>query len=168
MTFVVQIISVIVMVGSVAAYLIAGFLPSLDPDIQTLLLLVGIVITIIVFLAAFGIFVRFSRRIGEAVVGPGLQEVRMDTPKVKGVIYTYGILVTMMAITGLYAWYLVDKNILAPWAASLNSISLRIFGLALGAFVICLLIQIIIAAVGRTATKVVVEVLDMDDDEFLE
>ncbi|MHA1771825.1 MAG: hypothetical protein ACTSYL_11015 [Candidatus Thorarchaeota archaeon] len=167
MTFVIQIISVIVMVGSVAAYLIGGLLPTIDPDIQTLLILIGIVVTIVVFLAAFGLFVRFSRRIGDAVVGPGLQEVRMDTPKVKTVIYTYGILVTMMAITGLYAWYLIDKNFLAPWAASLNSISLRIFGLALGAFVICLLIQIIIAAVGRSATKVVVEVLDMDDEEFL-
>ncbi|MCF2136581.1 MAG: hypothetical protein K9W43_04995 [Candidatus Thorarchaeota archaeon] len=167
MTFVIQIISVIVMVGSVAAYLIGGFLPTIDPDIQTLLILIGIVVTIVVFLAAFGLFVRFSRRIGDAVVGPGLQEVRMDTPKVKTVIYTYGILVTMMAITGLYSWYLIDKNFLGPWATSLNSISLRIFGLALGAFVICLLIQIIIAAVGRSATKVVVEVLDMDDEEFL-
>ncbi len=168
MTFVIQIISVIVMVGSVVAYLIGGLLPTIDPDIQTLLLLLGIVITIVVFLAAFGVFIRFSRRIGDAVVGPGLQEVRMDTPKVKTVIYTYGILVTMMAITGLYSWYLVDKNFLAPWAASLNSLSLRIFGLALGAFVICLLIQLIIAAVGRSATKIVVEVLDMDDEDFLE
>ncbi|MHA1740479.1 MAG: hypothetical protein ACTSVD_00120 [Candidatus Thorarchaeota archaeon] len=168
MTFVIQIISVIVMLGSVAAYYIGGFLPSIDPDIQILLVLVGVVITIVVFLAAFGLFVRFSRRIGNAVVGPGLQEVRMDTPRVKTVIYTYGILVAMMAITGLYTWYLVDKNFLVPWAASLNSVSLRIFGLALGAFVIALLIQIIIAAVGRMATKVVIEVLDIDDSEFLE
>jgi uncharacterized membrane protein len=114
------------------------------------------------------VFIRFSRRIGDAVVGPGIQQVRMDTPKIKTVVITYGILVALMAVTGVYIWYLLDKNYLAPWAESLNSISMRIFGIALGAFIIALLVQIIIAGVGRSATKVILEVLDADDSEFLD
>ena len=80
----------------------------------------------------------------------------------------YALLVLMMTITGIYIWYLVDARILTPWAASYDSLALRVFGLALGAFIIALLIQVIIAAVGRSATKVIIEVLDGDDSEFLD
>ncbi|MHA1480465.1 MAG: hypothetical protein ACTSQZ_03470 [Candidatus Thorarchaeota archaeon] len=167
-TFVVQIISVIIMIGSLAAYAIGGFLPTLDDDLTILLLLVGSVITLLVFLAAFGIFTRFSRKISNAVIGPGIEKVRMDTPKVKMVVYVYAILIAMMGATGIYIWYLIQKNYLGPWAEANNSISMAIFGLALGAFFIAILIQMIIALVGRSATKVIVEVLDADDSEFLE
>ena len=167
-TFVIQIVSVIIMIGSLAAYLVGGLLPTLDQDLQILLMLVGSVLALIIFLAAMSVFIRFSRRIGDAVVGPGLQQVRMDTPRIKTVVITYGILVALMAVTGVYIWYLIDKNYLAPWAEGLNSISMRIFGITLGAFFISLLIQIIIAGVGRSATKVILEVLDADDSEFLD
>jgi hypothetical protein len=167
-TFVIQIVSVIIMIGSVVAYLVGGLLPTLNQDMIILLLLVGSIFALIIFLAAMSVFIRFSRRIGDAVVGPGIQQVRMDTPKIKTVVITYGILVALMAVTGVYIWYLLDKNYLALWAESLNSISMRIFGIALGAFIIALLVQIIIAGVGRSATKVILEVLDADDSEFLD
>ncbi len=78
----------------------------------------------------------------------------------------YGLLVALMAITGLYIWYLVDQNFLIPLTA--GSTSLRLFGFALGGFVIALLIQIIVAGVGRSASRIIIEVLDADDDdEFL-
>ncbi|NWF96896.1 MAG: hypothetical protein HXY34_12210 [Candidatus Thorarchaeota archaeon] len=163
-TFVLQIISVIVMIGALVAYGIGGLIPSLDIDLQILLLLVGSVVTLLVFLAALSVFVRFSRRIGDAVVGHGVREVPMDTPRVKTVVYTYALLVTLMAMTGVYVWYLVDKNYLIPFAGT--SISLRIFGVAMGVFFIALLVQIIIAGVGRSATKIVLEVLDKDDSAF--
>jgi hypothetical protein len=167
-TFVIQIVSVIIMVGSLAAYIVGGFIPTLDEDMRILLLLVGSVLALMIFLAAMSVFIRFSRRIGDVVVGPGIQEVRMDTPRIKTVVITYGVLVALMAVTGVYIWYLIDKNYLAPWAEGLNSISMRIFGIALGAFFISLLIQGIIAGIGRSATKVIIEVLDADDSEFLD
>ena len=92
----------------------------------------------------------------------------MDTPRVKLVVVSFGLLVALMGITGVYVWYLIDLYYLAPWAASMNSVSLRVFGIGLGAFFIALLVQIIIAAVGRSATKVILEVLDADDSEFLD
>jgi len=135
---------------------------------QILALLLASIVVLMIFLVAISAFVRFSRRIGDAVVGPGVEEVRMDTPRVKTVVMLYALLVLLMAVTGIYTWYLVDANILGPWAASYNSLSLRVFGLALGAFFIGLLIQLIIAGVGRSATKVIIEVLDADDSEFLD
>ena len=92
----------------------------------------------------------------------------MNTPRVKTVVAAYALLVALMGITGVYTWFLIDANYLAPWAASLGSVSMRLFGIALGAFFIALLIQMIIAGVGRSATKVIIEVLDADDSEFID
>ncbi|MGY5858930.1 MAG: hypothetical protein RTU63_06140 [Candidatus Thorarchaeota archaeon] len=165
-TFVVQIVGLIAMIGSLAAYYIGDEFFGLTGDMQILALLLASIAVLVIFLAAISAFVRFSRRIGDAVVGPGIEEVRMNTPRVKGVVILYAVLVVMMAITGIYIWYLIDARILTPFAGS--SLSLRVFGLALGACFIALLIQVIIAAVGRSATKVIIEVLDGDDSEFLD
>jgi hypothetical protein len=166
-TFVVEILSVLVMVGSVSAWYIGGFLDIIAPEIQILLLMIGCIITLVVFLAAFSFFLRFSRRLSNAVVGPGLEQVRMNAPRVKGVIFIYALLVMTMFITGVYTWYLTDLWFLQPWAESHTSISLRIFGYALGAFFISFLVQVIVALIGRTSTRLIVEVLDADDSEFL-
>lgn len=164
--FVVQILSVIVMLGSLAAFYVGRIIPGLSTDIQILLLLIGSILTLIIFLAAISIFIRFSRRISDAVTGPGLQTVRLDTPRVKAVVYIYAILVVLMGVTGFYIWWLLDKNVVYPLIAPYNSLSLRLFTWAFGAFFIALLIQIIIAAVGRNASKIIIEVLDADDSEF--
>ena len=166
--YVVQIIAVIAMIGALAAHYIGDTYFGLTGDLQILALLLASIVVLVIFLAAISAFVRFSRKIGDAVVGPGIEEVRMNTPRVKGVVIIYALLVILMAITGIYIWYLVDLRFLAPWAAAETSISLRVFGLALGAFFIALMIQVIIAAVGRSATKVIIEVLDADDSEFLD
>ena len=167
-TFVVQIVATIAMIGSITAFLVGDVFLALTGDMQVLALLLTSIVVLVIFLVAISAFVRFSRRIGDAVVGPGIEEVRMNTPKVKTVVILYGILVSLMAVTGVYMWYLIDLNYLASWAASYNSLSLRVFGYALGAFFISLLIQVIIAGVGRSATKVIIEVLDADDSEFLD
>ena len=164
-TFVIQIAAVILIVGSLTAYAIGDLFFAIADELKILLLLVISIIFLIFFLAAISAFVRFSRKIGNAVVGPGIEQVRFDTPKVRMVVILYGTLVVLMAVTGLYIWYLVDMYYLAPWVAAANSVSLGIFSLALGAFVISLLVQIIIAGVGRSATKIIIEVLDADDDD---
>ncbi len=165
-TFVVQIIAVIVMIGSLSAYYIADEFLGLNTELRILVLLITSILALLVFLAAMSVFIRFSRRIGDAVVGPGIEEVRMDTPRVKLVVVSFALLVVLMAITGIYIWYLFDLYILSTLAGT--SLLLRLSGYALGAFFIALLIQAIIAGVGRSATKVIIEVLDADDSEFLE
>jgi len=167
-TFVIQIVAVIMMIGSLSAYAVGDLFFALGNELKILVLLITSIIALLIFLAAMSVFIRFSRRIGDAVVGPGIEEVKMNTPRVKTVVVAFGLLVALMTITGIYTWYLIDLYFLATWAASLGSISIRIFGYGLGAFFIALLIQIIIAGVGRSATKVIIEVLDADDSEFLE
>ena len=165
-TFVVQIVAVIVMIGSLSAYYIADEFLGLNTELRILVLLVTCILALLVFLAAMSVFIRFSRRIGDAVVGPGIEEVRMDTPRVKMVVGAFALLVVLMLITGIYVWYLIDIYVLATYVGT--SLLLRLFGYALGAFFIALLVQMIVAGVGRSATKVILEVLDADDSDFLE
>lgn len=165
-TFVIEIVAVIVMLASLAGYYGQNLLPGLSQDFQILLFLVGAIAIIIVFLAAISFFIRFSRRISNAVIGPGIEKVSLNAPRVKTVVILYGVLVALMGITGIYIWYLIQKNILDLYIA--GDLFLLIFTYALGALVISLLIQIIIAVVGRSSTKVIIEVLDADDSEFLD
>lgn len=166
-TFVVEILAAIVMLGSLALFYVEQLLPSLSPELSTLLLLVGSILTLVVILVALSVFIRYSRRITNAVIGPGIQKVRMNAPRVRFVVYIYALLVILMTITGVYVWYLIDLEVLQPWVEPTHSLYLRVFGLALGAFFIALLIQIIVAVIGRTATKVIVQVLATDESEFL-
>ncbi len=168
LTFVIEIVSAIVMIGSLAAFYIGGALPTLDPDLLILLILIGCIITLVVFLAALGFFIRFSRKINSIVFPPGIDLIDIKKPKVRPIVIIYAALVGVMGVTGIYVWYLVYKNILGPWAMANSSISLQIFSFAMGAFFIALLIQIIIALVGRSARKVILGVMDVDDSEFLE
>ncbi len=165
LTFVVQIVAVIVMIGSLAGYYIGDIFPELDQDLQFLLFLIACALAVMIFLAALSVFLRFSRRIGNAVIGPGIEQVRLDSPRVKLVVYAYGILVFIMGIIGIYIWWIIHNRFLIPMIG--DSILLLLFSYALGAFFIALLIQIIIAGVGRSSTKIIIEVLDADDSEFL-
>ena len=71
--FVVQIVSVIAMIGALAAYYIGDVYFALAGDMQILALLLASIVVLMVFLIAISAFVRFSRKIGDAVVGPGMQ-----------------------------------------------------------------------------------------------
>ncbi|MEM2143284.1 MAG: hypothetical protein QXQ81_08515, partial [Candidatus Thorarchaeota archaeon] len=114
-TFVIQIFSIIVIIGSLAFFLLEQFLPTLPDDLKTLLLLVGIMLLLFVFLAAFTFLLNSSRTVSSKIVGPGIRKVRMDSPAVKIVVYVYAALVVFVGITGVYIWYLVHKYYLGPW-----------------------------------------------------
>ena len=73
-TFVIQIVAVILMIGSMSAYAVGDQFFQLGNELKVLVLLIVSVIALVVFLGAISVFVRFSRRIGDAVVGPGVEE----------------------------------------------------------------------------------------------
>ncbi|MFX1560350.1 MAG: hypothetical protein ACFFBL_07165, partial [Promethearchaeota archaeon] len=97
-TFVIQIIAVIMMIGSLSAYAVGDLFFVLNNELKILVLLIFSIIALLIFLAAMSVFIRFSRRIGDAVVGPGIEEVKMNTPRVKTVVAAFGLLVALMGI----------------------------------------------------------------------
>jgi hypothetical protein len=158
-TFIIEIVSAIMMFGSAVAYFISrsGIIEQLEIDLAILLLMMGSMITLFIFLAAIGFFIRFSRRINRAIVGPGIEKVDLNQPRVKTVVVIYGLAVGLILIMGMYAFWLLWKYVLATPAST--SLSVFGFSLGLGAFVVAFLIQIVVFALGRTATRIVEAVL---------
>ena len=161
-TFVAEILSIIMLLGSGAAFVISrsGLIGVIELDVAIFLLLVGAMITLFFFLGAIGFFIRFNKRIGRAVIGEGIGSVDLSSPRVKTVVTIYGLAVGLILIMGMYGYWLVYKY----FFASLAETSLSFFGisLSLGIFILALLIQIVIAALGRTATTIIRAVLSDD------
>ena len=161
-TFVAEILSIIMLLGSATAFIISrsGLIEAIELDVAIFLLLVGAMITLFFFLGAIGFFIRFNKRLGRAVIGEGIGSVDLSSPRVKTVVTIYGLAVGLILIMGIYAYWLVYKY----FFASLAETSLSFFGisLSLGIFILALLIQIVIAALGRTATTIIRAVLSDD------
>jgi hypothetical protein len=161
-TFLAEIIAIIMLLGSSAAFVISrsGLIEAIELDVAIFLLLISAMITLFFFLGAIGFFIRFNRRIGNAVIGEGIGSVDLGRPRVKMVVTIYGLAVGLILIMGMYGYWLVYKYFFATLAES----SLSFFGisLSLGIFVLAFLIQIVIAALGRTATTMIKAVLSED------
>lgn len=163
LTLVGEIVSVIMLLGSGAAYVISrsGLIEVIELDVAVFLLLAGAMVTLFLFLGAIGFFVRFNRRIGKAVIGEGIGEVDLNRPGVKTVVIIYGLAVGLILIMGVYGYWLIYKYFFAAQAL----VSLSFFGIAvsLGIFILSFLIQAVIAIIGRTATTIIRKVLAEDD-----
>ncbi len=163
-TFVIEIVTAIVMLGSIVARTISlsGLIQVIEIDVAIFLLLVGSMITLFFFLAAISFFVRFNRRIGRLMIGEGIGRVNMDKPGVKSVVTIYGIAVGLILFMGMYGYWLLFKYYLINF--TVDSLAITVFTIALGIFILALLIQIVVAALGRTATTIVRKVLAENTD----
>ncbi|MBD3406938.1 MAG: hypothetical protein GF411_12545 [Candidatus Lokiarchaeota archaeon] len=161
-TFVIEIISMIMILGSGVAYILSrsGTIENLNPDFAILLLLAGAMITLFFFMGTISFFIRFNRRITNLVIGVGIGEVDLNRGRVKSVIFLYVLAIGLILIMGMYSYWLVFRYYLIDFVAN----SLSAFGLVLsfGIFLLAFLLQVVVIALGRTATKVVKAVLDED------
>jgi hypothetical protein len=163
LTLVGEIVSAIMLLGSGAAFIISrsGLIDVIELDVAIFLILGGAMITLFIFLAAIGFFVRFNRRIGGIVIGAGIGEVDLKRPGVKTVVIIYGLAVGLILIMGVYGYWLVYKYFFA--ALALTSLSFFGITLSIGIFIMSFLIQAVIAIIGRTATTIIKKVLAEDE-----
>jgi hypothetical protein len=166
LTLVGEIVSVIMLLGTITAFVISrsGLIEALEVDVAIFLLLGGAMVTLFLFLGAIGFFVRFNRRIGRIVIGEGIGEVDLNRPGVKMVVIIYGLAIGLILIMGVYGYWLLYKYFFAAMAAT----SLSFFGItvSLGIFVMSFLVQFVIAVIGRTATTIIRKVLAEDAVEY--
>jgi len=161
-TFVAEIVSAIMLLGSGVAFILRdqGWIQTLELDVMILLLLAGATITLFFFLGAISFFVRFNRRVTNAVVSDDIGSVDLSQSRVKTVVVLYGLATGLILIMGIYGYYLIYKY----YFASLAATSLSFFGitLSLGIFLLALLVQIVVTVLGRTAASMIRGVLDKE------
>ncbi len=161
-TFMVEVVTAIMMLGSGVAFVVSssGFLDFLEGDVLIFLFLLGSMITLFFFLGTIGFFVRVNRKLGRTVFWEGVGQVDLSKPRVKTVVLIYGLAVGLVLVMGMYGYWLVWKYFFEAMAAT--SLSVFGFGISLGGFMLALLVQMVVIAVGRTASNVVRTVLAED------
>jgi len=162
-TLVVEIVTAIAMLGSLVAYVIShsGLIGLIEFDTAIFLLLVGSMITLFVFLAAISFFVRVNRRLGRVVIGDGVGSVDLGKRRVKTVVFIYGLAIGLLLIMGMYGYWLAYKYYFA--ALAMTSLSFFVFVISLGGFILAFLTQLVVTALGRTATSIIRKVLAEKD-----
>ncbi len=163
-TFILEILSVIMVIGSLVAYIIntTGIISTIDFDTAILLLLIGGGVTLFVFLLAIGAFVRFHAKIQHFVMGKGIGIVDINGKNVRTVFALYGGGIFFMFAAAIYSYYMIYKNFVIAIVA--NSLSLTFLFIGFGILYVSVLIQFIIAIVGRTASRIVEEIL-LDEEK---
>ncbi len=158
-TLVAEIVSAIMLLGSGVAFIVsrAGILEILSTDVLILLLVPAAMLALFIFLGAISFFVRVNRRIAGFFIGSDIGSVDLKKPRVKMVVFIYGLAVGLILIFGMYGYWLVYKYYFAPLAAT--SLSFLGISLSLGIFLMALLVQMVVAALGRTATGIIRAVL---------
>ncbi|MHA1907770.1 MAG: hypothetical protein ACW98Y_10790 [Candidatus Thorarchaeota archaeon] len=158
-TFIAEIVAIILILGSSIAYFLSRgtFIEDLDLDLAILLLMIGSMVALFIFLGAISFFIRFNKRVQGAVISKGIGEVDLKGHRVKTVLILYGLAVGLILIIGMYVYWIIWRNYLAAIAAT--SLSFLMLSVSLGMFVLAFLIQMVIIALGRTATGVIETVL---------
>ncbi|MHA1741420.1 MAG: hypothetical protein ACTSVD_04930 [Candidatus Thorarchaeota archaeon] len=162
--FVAQLVSGIGIVGSLIVYAISrpgGLVESIDLDVAIFLLMLGAMLTLFLFLGAIGFFVRVNRRLGRFVMSENLESVDLSRPGAKPVVVLYGMAVGLILIMGMYGYWLVYKYYLAAIAST--ALSFFAFSISLAVFVLAFLVEVVLVAIGRTASGMVKKILALED-----
>ena len=163
-TFILEIISVILMIGSLVAWIlnVSGVISALTLEVQVFLLLLGAGLTFIVFMIFIGLFIRFHDRIQNYVVGKGEIKLEIERKETRVILALYGASITFFFIAFVYGYFLIWKYYLTYAIGS--SLSLTVFFIALGLFLVSLVIQLVIMSIAKYANHVVRLILEQAEE----
>ena len=159
-TFILEIVSIILMIGSIVAWILnmSGVIGSLSLELQIFLLLLGAGVTFIIFMFFIGIFIRFHDRIQSYVVGAGEIKLDVDRKETRIILSLYGASITFFFIALVYGYFLTWKYYLASIIG--GSLSLTVFFMALGLLLISFVLQLVIMSIAKYANHVVRLILE--------
>ena len=156
-TFVSEIMAMVVLIGGLVAYalnffgLVSWFIAA--PDIAVFALLIGGGIAFLIFLLFIGFFIKFHDDVQGFVIGKGIGQVDSASGTAKTILIFFGASVTLLTIAGIYGYYLIWKLYLTPlWV---DSLSLQVTFIALGWLIASFLAQLATALVGRYAGRLI-------------
>ena len=156
-TFVSEIMALIVLIGGLVAYalnylgLVAWFIAA--PDLAVFALLIGGGIAFLIFLLFIGVFIRFHDDVQGFVIGKGIGQVDSASSTAKTILIFFGASAMLLTVGGIYGYYLIWKIYLTPlW---IDSLSLQVTFIALGWLIASFLAQLATALVGRYAGRLI-------------
>ncbi|MFW9831595.1 MAG: hypothetical protein ACFFD8_07460 [Candidatus Thorarchaeota archaeon] len=161
-TFVIQLLTLLVLIAAIVGYLLVltgiWSLIQYNQDILVFLLLIGGAIAFIIFMAFFGAFIRFHRRVKHFVLGEGVGRITYESRDGQIIISLFAFSVIFFGLAGLYAIYLLWKYFLPSLYALTNSIYPNIIVLTLAILLVTLMIQLASRAVSHYAQNIVARI----------
>jgi hypothetical protein len=165
-TFIIQLLTLLVLIGACVGYLLVltGIwnLMSGNPDIVIFLILIGGAIAFAIFIAFFGFFIRFHRRVKGFVLGEGIGKVTTGSRDGQVILSLFAFSVVFFALAGIYAIYLLWKYFLPYLYSITSSIYPNVIVLCLAVLVVTLMIQLASRMVSGYAHGIVERITEED------
>ncbi len=161
-TLFVEVITLIMMLGSGVAYFISrsGLVNVVDFDTAFILLIIAAFIALLFILATISFLVRVNNRIRRAVIWSRAASLDLKKKGAKTVVSIYGLAIGLILLLGVYLYYLIWKNYFAVPAQT--SLSVFGFAISLGGFMVAFFVQLVVIVFGRTAGGIIRRVLGED------
>lgn len=153
MTFGLELVSILMIIGSIVSFVVSesGVLQILSLDIQLLLLLIGSGIAFLVIIVFAGLFIRGNEALQEKILTSRIFSLSRVTYEAKALLFLFGMSLVFFCTAGVYGYYLLWTNVFGAYVG--GHLSLTVIFIAIGIFFVSFLAQIIIALVGRFASK---------------
>ena len=169
-TFALQLISLLILLGAGLVFLLIttgiwGATAS-NTDLLIFFLLLGGGAAFLIFIWLLGFFLRFHQRVRRFIIGSGVGRVESGSPAATTILILFGGAILFIFCAGIYGYYLVWKYILKPWGDGFLAsygmggnlfyeLGLTAVYIALGTIIICLIAQLLSAAINRYAGRLI-------------
>ena len=140
-------------IGSLVTFVIAnsGILQILSIDVQLLLLLIASGIAFLVIIVFAGVFIRGNNALQQKILTSRIFSLSRVTYEAKALLFLFGMSLVLFLTAGVYGYYLLWSSIIGAYVG--GYLSLTVMFIAIGIFFVSFLAQIIIALVGRFASR---------------
>jgi hypothetical protein len=153
MTFGLELVSILMIIGSVVSLVISesGVLQAISFDVQLLLLLIASGFAFLIIIVFAGVFIRGNESLQEKILTSRIFTMSRVTYEAKALLFLFGMSLVLFCTAGIYGYYLLWSNVIDAYVS--GHLSLIVVFVAIGVFFVSFLAQVVIALVGRFASR---------------
>lgn len=154
-TFAAELAALLLIIGSLASFLVSnsGLLQAISIDIQLFLLLIATGIAFLILIVFAGLFIKWDDKLKEKILTSRIEKLVKVTSEAKALLALFGLALIFLCSAGIYGYYLVWNYVARYYIG--GYLSLTALFAAIGIILVSILAQLVIALVGRFASRAV-------------
>jgi MFS family permease len=154
-TFAAELAALLLIIGSIASFVVShsGLLQALSMDIQLFLLLIATGIAFLILILFAGLFIKWDDKLKDKILTARIERLTRVTSEAKALLGLFGLALIFLCSAGIYGYYLLWNYVLQYFVG--GSLSLTVLFIGVGMVLVSILAQLVIALVGRFASRTV-------------
>ncbi len=154
-TFGAELAAILLIIGSLASFLVSnsGLLQVISTDIQLFLLLIATGIAFLIIIVFAGLFIKWDDKLKEKILTSRIERLVRVTSEAKALLALFGLALIFLCSAGIYGYYLLWNYVARYYIG--GYLSLTTLFVAIGIILVSILAQLVIALVGRFASRTV-------------